>query len=59
MWRELVELRSEAQDDAPVFRSAKGGALDPSAVHRVVKAAAARAGLPRAVSAHYATYLVG
>jgi integrase/recombinase XerD len=53
MWRELAELRGEAVDDAPVFRSAKGGALDPSQVHRVVKAAAARAGLPRAVSAHY------
>ncbi|MDP4021905.1 tyrosine-type recombinase/integrase [Methylobacterium sp. NEAU 140] len=36
-----------------MFRSRKGGALDPSAVHRVVKAAAARAGLPPAASAHW------
>ncbi|MBV8589619.1 MAG: tyrosine-type recombinase/integrase [Acetobacteraceae bacterium] len=35
------------------IRSAKGGALDPSQVHRIVKAAAARAGLPAAVSAHW------
>jgi integrase/recombinase XerD len=53
IWRELIELRGEAPDDDPAFRSAKGGALDPSQVHRIVKAAAARAGLPRAVSAHY------
>ncbi|MCJ2133399.1 tyrosine-type recombinase/integrase [Methylobacterium sp. J-026] len=39
--------------DAPVFLSRKGGALDPSAVHRVMKAAAARAGLPGEVSAHW------
>ena len=37
-----------------MFRSRKGSAaLDPSAVHRVVKAAAKRAGLPDAVSAHW------
>jgi len=53
MWRELLVLRGEAADDDPVFRSAKGGALDPSQVHRIVKRAAARAGLPSAVSAHY------
>ena len=53
MWRELVNLRADAADDDPVFRSAKGGALDPSQVLRIVKLAAARAGLPRAVSAHY------
>jgi len=53
MWRELDTLRGAAVDDDPVFRSAKGGALDPSQVHRVVKRAAARAGLPNTVSAHY------
>jgi site-specific recombinase XerD len=53
MWRELVALRGEATDDDPVFRSAKGGALDPSQVHRIVKQAARRAGLPPAVSAHW------
>lgn len=53
IWRELIELRGEAPDDDSMFRSAKGGALDPSQVHRIVKRAAARAGLPPEVSAHY------
>jgi site-specific recombinase XerD len=52
-WKVLMALRGEAPADQPVFRSRKGGALDPSAVHRVVKAAAARAGLPGEVSAHW------
>jgi site-specific recombinase XerD len=52
-WKVLMALRGEAPADAPVFLSRKGGALDPSAVHRVVKAAAARAGLPGEVSAHW------
>jgi integrase/recombinase XerD len=53
MWRELVALRGEAADDDPVFRSRQGGALDPSAVHRIVKTAAARARLSKAVSCHF------
>jgi integrase/recombinase XerD len=53
LWRTLVALRGDAQPDDPVFRSAKGSPLDPSAAHRIVKAAAARAGLPPAVSAHW------
>jgi integrase/recombinase XerD len=53
MWHALVQLRGDAGPDDPVFRSAKGGHLDPSAAHRVVKRAAARAGLPDAVSAHW------
>jgi site-specific recombinase XerD len=36
-----------------VFRSRQGGALDPSQVHRIVKQAAQRAGLPETVSAHW------
>lgn len=52
-WRELVALRGEAGADTPVFLSAKGGHLDPVQVHRIVKAAAARAGLPSALSAHW------
>lgn len=52
-WTVLTALRGEATGDDPVFRSRKGGALDPSAVHRVVKAAAARAGLSPDVSAHW------
>lgn len=53
LWRALVALRGDAGPDDAVFASAKGGALDRSQVHRVVKAAAARAGLSAAVSAHW------
>ena len=53
VWSALQDLRGEAGPDAPVFRSQKGGALDPSAVHRVVKAACARAGLPEGASPHW------
>ena len=52
-WKVLTALRGEAGLDEPVFLSRNGGALDPSAVHRVVKAAAARAGLSSEVSAHW------
>jgi integrase/recombinase XerD len=54
-WRSLMELRGERNPDPtePVFRSRKGGNLDESAVHRVVKAAAERAGLSSEVSAHW------
>jgi integrase/recombinase XerD len=52
-WKLLAELRGDAGPDAPVFRSRKGGHLDPSAVHRIVKAAAERAGLSAEVSAHW------
>jgi site-specific recombinase XerD len=53
VWRELIALRGSAGGDAPVFRSAKGGHLDASQVHRIAKAAAVRAGLAPAVSAHW------
>jgi integrase/recombinase XerD len=53
IWRELVALRGDAGEDDPVFLSRKGGQLDPAQVHRIVKAAAARAGLPPGVSAHW------
>jgi integrase/recombinase XerD len=53
VWRGLVALRGAAGPDAPVFVSQRHGHLDASAVHRVVKAAAARAGLSADVSAHW------
>jgi site-specific recombinase XerD len=52
-WQHLISLRGEAGADGPVFRSRKGGALDPSQVHRIVKAAAERAELSPEVSAHW------
>jgi integrase/recombinase XerD len=52
-WRLVQELRGGAGPDDPVFRSREGGTLDPSQVHRIVKAAAERAGLSPEVSAHW------
>lgn len=53
LWRVLTALRGDATPDCPVFRSGKGGALDRSAVHRIVKAAVKRAGLREEVSTHW------
>ena len=53
-WRLLSEIRGDVLPTAPVFKSRKGGGpLDESQVHRIVKAAAERAGLSREVSAHW------
>ncbi len=53
VWRALTKLRGDAMPDAPVFRSRKRGALNTCQVHRIVKAAAARAGLSAEVSTHW------
>jgi len=54
VWGELQAVRlKDDGDDAPVFRSHKGGALDPSQGHRIVAAAAKRAGIKGSVSAHW------
>ena len=53
VWRELAALRGAAGPDDPVFRSRAGGPLDPSQVLRIVKAAAARAGIAGNVSPHW------
>jgi integrase/recombinase XerD len=56
-WRTLEALReaagSAAAADAPVFRSRKGGPLGCPQAHRILKAAAARAGLPAEISLHW------
>jgi integrase/recombinase XerD len=52
VWRRLVVLRGDAGAESPVFRSRKGGALHPSQILRVVKRAAARAGIDRNVVVH-------
>ncbi|TCO07522.1 tyrosine-type recombinase/integrase [Camelimonas lactis] len=54
-WRELAGLRpSDADPDGAVFESRKGRApLTTTQVHRIVKAAADRAGLPPETSAHW------
>jgi integrase/recombinase XerD len=53
VWKELLELRGGAADDAPIFRSREGGHLDQSQVNRIVHAAAKRANLPAGVSPHW------
>ena len=53
VWRDLLELRDNALDDEPIFRSRKRGHLTPMQVLRIVKAAAKRAKLPAGVSPHW------
>ncbi|MCW6511309.1 tyrosine-type recombinase/integrase [Lichenifustis flavocetrariae] len=52
-WRTVAAISGDAGPDAPVFRSVKGGALSRVQLHRIVKAAAARAGLSPDISAHW------
>lgn len=52
-WQALQEFRADAVANDPVFLSQKGGALDNTQVHRIVKAAAKRAGITGNVSAHW------
>jgi len=54
VWAELIELRSDAGDEAPVFTSRKAaGHLTPFHVNRIVKAQAKRAGLRVVMSPHF------
>lgn len=53
-WAVLMELRDGAGPDDPVFRSRRGGGpLSPCQVLRIVRVAAARAGIPANVSPHW------
>ncbi|MCL4833503.1 MAG: tyrosine-type recombinase/integrase [Caldilineaceae bacterium] len=49
----LIAQRRFAEDGAPVFTTRTGNPLDRVAVHRIVKAAAVKAGIKKAVSAHW------
>jgi len=51
--RDLLAAQRNIQPDDPVFRSQKGGALDPSAVLRIVRKAARKAGIDAPVSPHW------
>lgn len=53
VWTALLALRGTAGEDAPVFRSRRGGHLDVSQVLRIVKAAARRAGIEKTISPHW------
>ena len=52
-WTTLAALRGDADDDAPVFVSRKKGHLTPSQAWRIIRAAAKRAGIQKAVSCHW------
>jgi integrase/recombinase XerD len=54
VWREVLSLRGAVGPDAPVFPSSRGGGhLDESAILRIVRKSAARAGLDINVSPHW------
>ncbi|QEL17859.1 tyrosine-type recombinase/integrase [Limnoglobus roseus] len=53
VWTHLQNLRGGARESDPVFRSRKGGHLDESQVWRIVRRAARRAGIGKAVSCHW------
>jgi integrase/recombinase XerD len=53
LWERIYGLRDNADDDDPVFAGSNGRALDRVRVHRIVKAAAKRAGLSPRISAHW------
>ena len=52
-WQALQAYRQGAASSSPVFSSQKGGSLDASQVHRIVRAAARRAGIAGNVSPHW------
>jgi integrase/recombinase XerD len=52
-WKAISALRGHAKPAEPVFVSKKGGHMSPSAIHRVVKAAAIRVGLPDSMSVYW------
>lgn len=52
LWRDISALSSSPRPDAPVIANRDGGPLTRAAVHRIVKRAAKRIGLP-AISAHW------
>ena len=53
VWDLLLALRGGAAADAPVFQSRKRGHLSSPQVWRIVRKAAKRAGIERAVSPHW------
>lgn len=52
-WAEVLALRGSAGEDAPVFAGRRGQPLSTSQVWRIVKSAAAGAGLSEGVSPHW------
>jgi len=53
VWQAIIALREDASENSPVFRSRKGGHLHISQLWRIVRAAAKRTGIEKAVSTHW------
>jgi integrase/recombinase XerD len=53
LWQRVDALRENSGPDDSVFRSRQGGSIQPRQVHRIVKLAVKRAGLPPAISTHW------
>ncbi|MHB9071653.1 MAG: tyrosine-type recombinase/integrase [Sedimentisphaerales bacterium] len=53
LWIDLMAFKNAALDTSPVFRSRKGGHLTAAQVWNIVKKAAKRAGISKAVSPHW------
>lgn len=53
LWQRVDALRQNAGPDDPVFRSRKGGGLRRLQVHRIMKLAVKRAGLPSSTACHH------
>ena len=53
VWAMLAGLRGNAGEEAPVFRSRRGRHLHVTQVRRIVRRAARRAGIEKAVSPHW------
>jgi integrase/recombinase XerD len=51
--KQLLDFRGDSANDSPMFGSQKGGHLDESALHRIIKTVAAKAGVNGDVSAHW------
>jgi integrase/recombinase XerD len=53
VWQSVIGLRATAGENETIFRSRKGGRLHESQIFRIVKQAAKRAGVTKAVSPHW------
>lgn len=53
VWCEIEGLRNHSDMSTPVFRSTRSNRLDRTAAHRIIKAAALKAGINPKASAHW------
>ncbi len=53
LFQELISLRGEQNQDEPLFRSKKGGALQPNQIREIIATAGKKAGIEGSVSPHW------